>query len=218
MLIPHLGGLPHIIPTVAAIAALAISVWSVRVSYRLHSDSSKTTVVEKQYNAFNELALLRVEHPEMNHLFEVPENYWPVFFLVKETFCGQSDTSELARATLKERSIAMYIFQVFEHTYYQYLHAQSTESVYRARFLEDVLEYFTGRLLRNPRLAYYWSATGGNLCVFFEAVTRDYYDANLQLASTDSTAMLTDSHGPFLVSPALRAGEPMTSPRAQSTG
>ena len=76
---------------------------------------------------------------------------------------------------LKERAISMLIFQSFENIYYKYLNLNDDDLV-RKQFLEDVLNYITQVLLRNPRLLFLWSVNGGNLCSFFEESTREYYD------------------------------------------
>lgn len=58
-------------------------------------------------------------------------------------------------------------------------------------FLDDVLAYFTERLLLNPRLLWLWSAEGGNMRADFEPPTRAYYDAHV------SSGTQVDELGPF---------------------
>lgn len=163
---------------IMALFAVVISVASVFIAKRLHIDASKTNVLEQQYDAFNELAVMRIEHHTLNHLLEVPENYNETLMLVTKAL-NNPKPEQQAETILKERALAMYIFQIFEHTFYQYTHSIDLEDKAREEFLKEVLEYFTGRLLNNPRLLYFWSEAGGNLCVYFEPTVRTYYNDNL---------------------------------------
>lgn len=180
---------------IMALLAVAISVVSLIISKRFHSDTSKTNVLEQQYDAFNELGVMRIEHYTLNHLLEVPENYKETLKLV-ELALNNPTAEQKAETILKERALAMYIFQIFEHTYYQYMHSKESDNFQRADFLKEVLKYFTGRLLNNPRLLYFWNEGGGNLCIYFEPSVRAYYKDNL---ATKEEVILTsmDRTGPF---------------------
>lgn len=195
MNIEWIGTVADSAAAIMALFAVAISISGVIISKRFHTDSSKTSILEKQYNAFNELGMMRIEHHTLNHLFEVPENYAKTLLLVIDALNNPSK-EKIAETTLKERALAMYTFQVFEHTHYQYLHSKKLEDNDRLEFLKEVLEYFTGRLLNNPRLLYFWSKKGGNLCVYFEQTTIDYYENNL-LTKKDEILTSMDRNGPF---------------------
>lgn len=67
----------------------------------------------------------------------------------------------------------------------------------RERFLQEVLDYLTGRLLRNPRLLYLWSKSGGNLQVFFEELTRKHYNDHILKDLGEGISGNVDAAGPF---------------------
>ncbi len=69
---------------------------------------------------------MRIEHHTLNHLLEVPENYKETLSIV-ETALNNPTPEQKAETILKERALAMYVFQIFEHTYYQYLHSCDIE-------------------------------------------------------------------------------------------
>lgn len=78
-------------------------------------------------------------------------------------------------------AVAIALLQIFEESVYQHEHAQRLRDRGRAAFLDDVLAYFTERLLLNPRLLYLWSPRGGNIRADFEPPTRAYYEAHVQI-------------------------------------
>lgn len=59
------------------------------------------------------------------------------------------------------------------------------------KILKEVLAYFTEKLLNNPRLLYFWSKEGGNICVYFENQTQQYYDENLSTKDVSKKWILT---------------------------
>ena len=195
--IEEIAAIAESVGVLFSVVAIGISIWSIYYSKRLHSDTTKSAVLEKQYDGFNELTLLRVEHHTLNHLFEVPENYHSTLEMVTKAL-GELSPRAKAETMLKERAVAMYIFQLFEYTYYQYQHAKETEDQYREAFLLEVLNYFTGRLLRNPRLVYYWNKDGGNLCVFFEESTQEYYVKHVTDSGNSDDDHMMDRCGPFV--------------------
>lgn len=67
-----------------------------------------------------------------------------------------------------------------------YQYRQSNNNNKRKEFLKDVLTYFTGRLLQNPRLLYLWDKNGGQLCSHYEKETIEYYDKNVLKGKMDS--------------------------------
>jgi hypothetical protein len=49
-----------------------------------------------------------------------------------------------------------------------------------------VIDYLSGRLLRNPRLAYLWDCEGnGGLRTYFEETTNNHYDRNIRPFASD---------------------------------
>ena len=183
--------------TIVAAVGLGVTFAGVVVARRIHRDAMSRKLLYDQYSAFNELVRVRLDNPLYNHLFEVSETYDRT----------KEDVSHLLRASprpvsreeflLRERSTAIFIFQVFEHTCYQHEQAESVGDDKGAGFLCEVLDYFTGRLLPNSRLRYYWSAEGANVRVFFEKRTIEYYDQKVAEAGLSLQEQGADVLGPY---------------------
>jgi len=97
-------------------------------------------------------------------------------------------------AVVRERAIAVRIFELYEQTLYTLKTASEGHDRRRRAFLGEVLAYMEGRLLRNPRLRYLWDCEGGNICVYFELATRKRYEEQV-LAGCGSDS--DDPLGPF---------------------
>ncbi len=164
------------IAVVVSLVALAVSVGNAMLGPAQHSDQSTAAVVRQAYEDFLELTDLQVEHPLQSHLFAVPENYDRIAELVTDAML-QTHIAPAARNQyrLEELAIAQKIFTIFEHTLYQWNAAISFGDESRAEFLKAVLDYFTGRVLTNHRLLWYWKRDGGNLQAHYEDDTKAFY-------------------------------------------
>jgi hypothetical protein len=107
-----------------------------------------------------------------------PDSYDMVSHQVKLAATGLSDADK-AKMRLKERAFADYIFSTFEYPLYQLERSNAFFDAPKAHFMQEVVDYFTGRLLRNPRLLYFWSSTGGNLSREYETWTNNYYNQHV---------------------------------------
>src|SRR5208282_4018412 len=104
-----------------------------------------------------DLTKMPANQTEVAHLVALPNKYDEVSLLVSRTFVGSSE-KDLAVAMLKERFIANYIFTLFEEALYQKDRAANElVNSAKSKFNQEVLDYFTGRVLRNPRLLWYWA-------------------------------------------------------------
>lgn len=156
-----------IITAGSALTALIISIISIRISKKVHHDSRKIDILNQIYGIFNEGILTLLQSKSLNHMVELPENYIKIKNLVQASF-GKPGTKQSSEMLLKERAAALFIFQIFEHFYFLLDHAKKVNAKERIYFINKIFEYLTRRLLRNPRLLYYWNESGGNLKVHFE--------------------------------------------------
>lgn len=185
-----------VVEAAGALLAVVVASYAVVVSRRSENAVLHHNTVTGVYDEFDELAQLRLDNWELSHLLELPENY----AFVKEMLRGaQTEISDEHEAALlvRERAVAIRVFTLFEQTCYYRNQAVAQKDTERAAFLEEVLAYFTGRLLRNPRLQYLWRSDGGNLCLYFEQGTIEYFDscmANIP-SSDDGTGI--DPAGPY---------------------
>ncbi|WP_431263712.1 hypothetical protein ACQ859_27880 [Roseateles chitinivorans] len=155
-------------------------------------DSDKVTVdlIRQVYSDFISITEQRAAHPLQSHLFEVPDNYEASAAQVRLAVGAvRGNKAEVSRLLLEERAVADRIFTMFEQAFYQWSNAKENGDSRREKFLQDVLNYYTERLLRNPRLVWYWSAAGGKLLVHYETATQEFYSKNVKPSSLKADAV-----------------------------
>lgn len=179
-----------------SVVALAVSIgtaiYTAIVSRHVSNREVTSTVIADFYSTMRDLTVLQMQEWRLAHLFEVSENYGQVVEPLREV---APDGSALAAVELrlKERAAALTIFGLYEHTIYQLGKAEDDRDSVRTEFLRDAADYFTQRLLPNPRLRYLWSKDGGNLECEFEDAARAHYEANVAMAlSWDDTGPYGD--------------------------
>ena len=190
------ASLSDVVAVVTSSLALVVSVASAYYSYQFHRDSTGTQVIAEAYATYYDINNKQAENVDVGHIFVPAEDYARTATLVSRAV-GDASPMEVARYQLKEKAMAEYMFTVFEQTIYQHDHAVSVGDGKRAAFLQTVLEYFTGRVLRNPRLLYYWSPAGGNLAHYLEAPTRAYYDRWVLNDPDNPLRFKPDTIGPY---------------------
>ncbi len=181
--------------------AFAVSVYALHVSRAEARKARDEDTIRNSYDEFEQLGRLRMEHWSASHLLETPDNYALVKHHLAVALAPLTDAAH-SRLLLSERAVAIIIFDLFEETCYQHERATRQGDRDRVDFLKTVLDYFTGRLLANPRLRWLWSDHGGNMRAFFEPLTIELYEATLgdgrQLEVGDAENQI-DPTGPFLV-------------------
>ena len=163
-----------------AAVAIVVSLLAAWVSLHAQRELLRAETVSGVFEGFRRVTELRIVHWQAAHLLETPENYDATASLLRTALAGVSP-AENAELVVRERAVAIALLQIFEESVYQHEHAQRLRDRGRAAFLDDVLAYFTERLLLNPRLLYPWSPKGGNIRADFEPPTRAYYEAHLQI-------------------------------------
>jgi hypothetical protein len=164
--------------TIIASLALTMSIISLYQSSSYQKDSSGTDMIKNQYATYHELSRLEIENPQLSHVFAAPSWYGRAVKSVG-TSVGPLDEKRREELLLKERAIARTIFTHYESLFYQWRHASRMGDAERVAFLGEALDYYTGRVLRNPRLLYLWSEKGASLEVDFEQETREHYGAHV---------------------------------------
>jgi hypothetical protein len=173
--------------TITSVIALLVSISSGVFTYVSSRESSAADTIKTQYQLFADMVKLEIENPYLGHIFAEPRRYNEVKARVVEAVANMPD-DEKAKNNLKERAVADYIFLLFEHTIFQ--KREAADSFFdwqKAQFDQEVLDFFTGRLLRNPRLLYYWDENLGGLSDALEVVTKIYYKDHV----------LKDPHAPL---------------------
>src|ERR1700761_7176916 len=182
----------------AALSVVALIVSGVTAYYSssLSRDVVTSQMIHESYDTFYELHRLQLENPALSHLFVMPDSYAIVADQVA-TATSSLGPAELAGLRLKERAAATLIFVVYEDSFYQWKQAVAAGDRNRASFLWEVLAYLDGRLLRNPRLLFYWSPQGGKLVTYFEAETRKHYYQYVAERGMERLAKGQDIAGPI---------------------
>lgn len=173
------------IPTILSLLAICLSIFSMYYSNKVHSDSTSSSMIRENYNDFLDLHLIRSEHPLQSHIFVSVAEYenfkFKIFDATKKITLEKRIENQLIEAGLARR-----IFSMYEHSYFQWKNSKEFSEKSRINFLKLVLDYFTNTLLKNPRLAWYWSSKGGNNCVHYEVEVLKYYNDHVVDIKMDS--------------------------------
>ncbi len=182
------------ISTLISLIALVASLLAVFYSYKNYSDAAGSAAIQESYRRFYDMNSIGVSNSDISHIYALPSMYAVVRQQVEEANAGLSREQKL-KLVLKERSIALYVFTVFEEIFL--LEAQSWRFGHfqRRDYYQDMLNYLTGSLLRNPRLLYYLSPKGAGLLDYLEADTQKYLREKLEQALDPGQF---DGIGPFL--------------------
>ena len=181
---------------ILALAAIMISALSIWFSLRTHIESSASQTVWSQYEHFAKILQAHIDHSQLGHLFTVPASYEMVLKQVTDSIKDLSPQEKM-RLQLQERSMADYIFNEFEQSFYQISRVRPRFDSRSRKFYGEVLNYFTNTLLRNPRLLYYWSQDGGQLCFNYEPSTIEFYEAAVLNNPSLPLKFAPDAMGPF---------------------
>lgn len=182
---------------ICAIIALFFSVWSFKRSTSSAKVASQRADIASQYSQFTNFNRLRLEFPRQSHLMEVPKHYREVCGDIR-SICRNESAAARTELKIQERGVAILIFSMYEKILFD-LQTFEQEDERDATFLKAVLVYLRLHWLRNPRLLYLWSESGGSLCSLFEASTCEDYEKEI---AAFIKAEDMDTTGPFQ----LRAG------------
>lgn len=182
-----------VLALVISFIAAAVSVLTYQRDPKRDSEKLTMDVIRQTYSDFFAINAQRAQNPLHSHLFEVSDSYSGAVKQVKLAIANDlSSSSRLARLRLEERAIADSLFTLFEQAYYQWKLATVSNDAARTSFLKEELDYFTERLLRNPRLLWFWANDGGKLSLQYEKATQVFYESSVQPKS-----QARDDIGPF---------------------
>lgn len=181
-----------------SLIALVVSLTSAYFSVKNYGDTVTQQAIESAYKTFYDINIHNINNSSLTHLNTMPDSY----LFVKDkihTALAPIDARESAAHLVKERAFANYLFSIFEQVFYQYNQAVVNNNKNRADFLREVLNYLTGRVLRNPRLLYLWDVNGGKLSTYYESATIEYYNQHVLHDSTSPLKETPDPVGPFYI-------------------
>ena len=178
--------------TVIAVVALVVSLLTAWILLHAQREAIRAETVTATFEGFRRLAELRSTSWQAAHILDPPENYDRTVSLLRAALT-ETPPAGVAELLVKERAAAIAAIQIFEESLYQYEQARRLRDRERARFLEQMLGYYTERLLLNPRLLYLWTPDGGNLRADFDPPTGAYYDAHVKIPA----GATFDERGPY---------------------
>ena len=181
---------------ITSLIALVISIISLSYSYISSRESSASDAVKTSYSIFLDMSKMQQQNSKVMHVFALSNVYPEVARRVHAATKDLSD-AEKNQLILAERSLADYIFTTFEYSLYEHKVAEQFHDTAKAKFLQEVLDYFTTRQLRNPRLLYYWNRDGGGLSVEYEDWTNKYYDEHVLHDKNQPLVETPDPTGPI---------------------
>lgn len=160
---------------IASIIASIISIISFGYNYYSTRETSVADTIKESYRLFLDMNKMDLQYAQVMHVF-CPSDVYPGVSDLVHRASSDLPSNEISKLLLQERAMADYAFATFEYSVFEYDIATKYGNSTRAKELKEVVDYFTGRLLRNPRLLYYWDPPGGNLSSEYEALTKQYYD------------------------------------------
>jgi hypothetical protein len=178
---------------VLSLGAFAMSAYSVLVVLRQHEDERTAELTHTLYERIQGIYVLKLEHPNLGHIFEMPEDY----ILTRDRLrLVATDMSEAERITLveSEKSIAVMHYLMFEELYYNLSLATQSNERTRLHVIEEMIGYYTNGLLRNPRVLWLSSPEGGNIASHMNPDSYAYYRQEV-LENLESP--LTDEPDPY---------------------
>ncbi|HMU09339.1 MAG TPA: hypothetical protein PKC54_04990 [Ferruginibacter sp.] len=175
-----------------SILAILISGYSIYISTRQYSEDKESRYIQNTYTTFFAVDRLNIENPKASHLFCLPRDYSIVDSLVHNAFLKDT-TNSIEEAILKERSLAMHIFDYYEEITFKIRQAQNFDDDSQARFLNDELDYFI-RILQNPRLLYYWT----KMHFYYDERTVTHYNDSILQSRRFPLTFAMDSIGPYV--------------------
>src|SRR5690349_5150671 len=173
--------------TVLAVVALLVSLITAWVLLHAQREVIRAETVTSIFEGFRRLAELRSDSWHAAHIFDTPENYERTVSLLR-TALVETPPAQVAELLVKERAAAIAAIQIFEESLYHRDQARRLRDRVRSECLDEMLAYYTGRLLLNARLLYRSSPDGGNMREDFEPPTRAYYTARVDVPESAAFA------------------------------
>lgn len=186
----------EIFAIVISAIALIVSAYSAIVDLDTHRDELGANTISDVYAEYRSGFDVLAEWPEVSHLYEVLD--YPGIKDEVMLAASEATSAERAQLRLRERAVAFSIFVSFERVLFLHIQASAVGDTERAAFLHKNLDYYTERLLTNPRLRWLWSPLGGAVYQQMETESIDYYNRTVNQGSTDAPPEEMDESGPFV--------------------
>jgi hypothetical protein len=148
--------------------AFAFSLATFYFGYRNRMRDIAFEVIPKSYERYYDAHKIELQHPHLTHLFVTYDQYPRAKDLVIRCTTDIDDEKRIAYL-LQERAVADLLMTYYEQITFQW---ESTRDRER-KFVKGVIDHFENRVLRNPRVIWWWQADCGGLETGYEDERRD---------------------------------------------
>ena len=182
--------------TFKGVAAIGIPVTLV-FTWWTHQQRSTFEMIDRLYSLCHTLQNHMLHEWRLSHLFCISAEVYDdtsrriAADVARVAKTPTKEDDELEKLIVEEQQLAIHIFVIYEQVYYQWKYSGVLQFTRKA-FLKSMLDYFTDRLLVNPRLVAFLKAdtTGRTLHLEQASVTH-------LLKAIDLTTAKIDTDGPF---------------------
>lgn len=179
---------------ILSVLALVISAVAFYLSEVRRQKDVPFELIPKAYEKYYEMNKIQLDKWYLAHLFVTPDRYLEITKIISENI-GDLTSAKKAEYLMHERATADFMFTYYEQILYQWTETGDTER----RFIREILDYFRGRLLKNPRLVYWWIENGGGLETSYEDRTQKDWNKYVLYKSPAAKVGWCDALGPFAI-------------------
>jgi len=177
------------LPITSAVATMIALIVTMTMTRLANNERATFEMIDKVYSLCHTLHGHLIREWQLIHLFTTTEaSYWSS----RRHIDGDYNEEQCKQWLEKERLLAIHIFIAYEQVYFHYCNTAKYMRG-RRRFLEQMLSYFTERVLNNPRLKALFQADMTGASLHLEKPSARYLASKL----TDSTVD-ADPVGPFV--------------------
>jgi hypothetical protein len=177
---------------IVASISLVLAVGSAYLAWENRKRDIPFDVVSKDYERYYEIDRIELEYPHLTHMFVTDDKYEQIKALVRKAAADLNEAKASAYV-LQERAVADFILSYYEQNLVLWDNTGDKEY----QFIKDIIEYFEGRLLRNPRLVWWWQKDHGGLETSYDPDTRSRWLEHVFKKLDRSKPEWCDSDGPF---------------------
>jgi hypothetical protein len=164
------------------------------LNWRTHSERSTFEMIDRLYSLCHTLEAHLLRDWRLSHLFCIGrEDYERVKARVAEGV----KADERGQLLIREQLFAIHVFIIYEQVFYQWKNSSKWLHQRRIKFLQDMLSYFTGRLLLNPRLQAFLQSDLTNEALHLEGASFDKLREDQIEVQEANGYVVPDFVGPF---------------------
>ena len=184
------------VPITISILSFLISAYSFYISITYRKTDIPFDTVSKLYDRYFDIYRVKLQYPYLSHLFATVDKYDGIKRLVESSLITLS-ASEIVEFRLRERAVVDSLLTFYEQVVFQWTQASVTER----HFTKDIIDFMEGRLLKNPRIIWWWGAEEVGLADSYEELTHSRWNKYV-LAGVDQTKPdWKDAYGPRMPVP-----------------